>query len=61
MDDSNTNDVQEDGDYVEMDKGDLNYISSLPNNMFSFLGGQQSWFRQKPTPGGWNLGPLNAI
>ena len=39
MDDSNTNDVQEDEDYVEMVRGDLNYISGQPNNMFSFLGG----------------------
>ena len=40
MDNSNTNDVQEDDDYVEMVQGDLKYISAQPDNRFSFLGGQ---------------------
>ena len=42
MDDSNTNNVQEDDDYAEMVQGNLNYISAQPSNMFSFLDGQQS-------------------
>ena len=39
---SNTNDVQEDEDYVEMIQGDVKCISGHPTNMFSFSGGQPS-------------------
>ena len=42
IDESKTNDVQENEDYVEMVQGDVNCISDHPTNMFSFSGGQPS-------------------
>ena len=40
IDESSTNDVKEDEDYVEMVLGDVSYISGYPTNIFSFSGGQ---------------------
>ena len=46
IDKSNTNDVQENEDYVEMVQGDVNCISGHHTNMFSFSGGQPSRFNK---------------
>ena len=46
IDESNTNDVQENEDYVEMVRGDVNCISGHPTNMFSLSGSQPSRFHK---------------
>ena len=46
IDESNTNDAQENEDYLEMVQGDVNCISGHPTNIFSFSGGQPSQFHK---------------
>ena len=46
MNESNTNDVQQNEDYVEMVQSDVNCITGHSSNIFSFSGGQPSRFHQ---------------
>ena len=46
MNESNTNDVQQNEDYVEMVQSDVNCITGHSSNIFSFSGGQTSRFHQ---------------